>query len=150
MNSFWWVGGLFDNKLIAKVLKFFWVLNLDFGLTILFTLGGWPEHVRTEMVEHKNKFIRQTCKEDMFKWTVTGLIKKTETILKQNNTMNIEEIYFEDMKVEEGGNAQSLTVKTLAKFKDYSQHRRPVSCISWKYCVEPQVCCVQLYLPMDK
>ena len=30
--------------------------------------GGWPEHVRTEMIEHKNKFIRQTCKEDMFKW----------------------------------------------------------------------------------
>ena len=75
----------------------------------------------------------------MFKWTVTGLIKKTETILKQNNTMNIEEIYFEDMKVDEGGNAQSLTVKTLAKFKDYSQHRRPVSSISWKYCLEPQV-----------
>ena len=22
------------------------------------TEGGWPEHVRTEMVEHKNKFIR--------------------------------------------------------------------------------------------
>ena len=32
--------------------------------------GGWPEHVRTEMIEHKNKFIRQTCKEDMFKWLV--------------------------------------------------------------------------------
>ena len=31
------------------------------------TEGGWPEHVRTELVEHKNKFIRQTCKEDMFK-----------------------------------------------------------------------------------
>ena len=22
------------------------------------TEGGWPEHVRTEMIEHKNKFIR--------------------------------------------------------------------------------------------
>ncbi len=32
----------------------------------------------------------------MFKWTVTGLIKKTENVLKQNNTMNIEDIYFED------------------------------------------------------
>ena len=76
----------------------------------------------------------------MFKWTVTGLIKKTETVLKQNNTMDIEEIYFDDMKkTEDAGNAQSLTVKTLAKFKDYSNHRRPVSCISWKCCLEPQV-----------
>ena len=49
---------------------------------------------------------RQTCKEDMFKWTVTGLIKKTETVLKQNNTMNIEEIYFENhKKTAEGGSS---------------------------------------------
>jgi len=37
----------------------------------------------------------------MFKWTVTGLMKKTENVLKQNNTMNIEEIYFEDFDEEE-------------------------------------------------
>ena len=54
----------------------------------------------------------------MFKWTVTGLIKRTETVLKQNNTMDIEEIYFDNMKrTEDTGSAQSLTVKTLAKFK---------------------------------
>ena len=54
----------------------------------------------------------------MFKWTVTGLIKRTETVLKQNNTMDIEEIYFENMKrTEDTGSATSLTVKTLAKFK---------------------------------
>ena len=54
----------------------------------------------------------------MFKWTVTGLIKRTETVLKQNNTMDIEQIYFENMKkTEDTGSAQSLTVKTLAKFK---------------------------------
>ena len=94
--------------------------------------GGWPEHVKTEMIEHKNKFIRQTCKEDMFKWTVTGLMKKTENVLKQNNTMNIEEIYFEDF--DEAGGVQTLDVKTLAKFKDFSGKKRPVSCISWKNC----------------
>ena len=101
------------------------------------TEGGWPEHVKSELSEHKNKFIRQTCKEDMFKWTVTGLIKKTENILKQNNTMDIEQIYFEDVD-EETGNAQTLEVKTLAKFKDYSGNKRPVSCISWKNCKDPQ------------
>ena len=71
----------------------------------------------------------------MFKWTVTGLMKKTENVLKQNNTMNIEEIYFEDF--DEAGGIQTLDVKTLAKFKDFSGKKRPVSCISWKNC---QVC----------
>ena len=57
----------------------------------------------------------------MFKWTVTGLIKRTETVLKQNNTMDIEEIYFENMKrTEDTGSATSLTVKTLAKFKVFA------------------------------
>ena len=31
--------------------------------------GGWPKDVKTEMIEHKNKFIRKTLKEDMFKYT---------------------------------------------------------------------------------
>ena len=30
--------------------------------------GGWPKDVKTEMIEHKNKFIRKTLKEDMFKY----------------------------------------------------------------------------------
>ena len=51
---------------------------------------------------------RQTCKEDMFKWTVTGLIKRTETVLKQNNTMNIEEIYFEGMKKSEDSGSSKV------------------------------------------
>ena len=73
----------------------------------------------------------------MFKWTVTGLIKKTETVLKQNNTMDIEEVYFPDL--DDTGSVQSLDVKTLARFKDFSGRRRPVSCISWKKCAEPCV-----------
>ena len=98
--------------------------------------GGWPEHIKAELSEHTNKFIRQTCKEDMFKWTVSGLIKKTENVLRQNNTMNIEQIYFED--VDDIGNAQTLEVKTLAKFKDHSKHKRPVSSISWQNCENSQ------------
>ena len=42
--------------------------------------GGWPEHVKTEIAEHRNKFIRQTCKEDMFKWTATKLMERMEKI----------------------------------------------------------------------
>ena len=94
--------------------------------------GGWPEHVKTEMIEHKNKFIRQTCKEDMFKWTMVGLMKRTENVLKQNNTMDIDGTYFDNL--DETGSAQTLEVRTLAKFKDFSGNKRPVSNISWKNC----------------
>ena len=42
--------------------------------------GGWPEHVRTEMIEHKNKFIRLmlnlNCKEKKF-FCSDKLVKKT-------------------------------------------------------------------------
>ena len=60
--------------------------------------GGWPEHVKPEMIEHRNKFIRQvssrswgwrtelfvqTCKEDMFKWTTArwggGALEELDT-----------------------------------------------------------------------
>ena len=114
-----------DMNTTAKIVK---------GTSMNHMEGGWPEHVKTDLIEHKNKFIRQTCKEDMFKWTVTGLIKKAEKVLKQNNTMNIEEIYFEDL--DETGSVQTLEVKTLAKFKDFSGHKRPVSYITWKNCQE--------------
>ena len=93
------------------------------------TEGGWPEHVKAELSDQRSKFIRQTCKEDMFKWTMSSLIKKTESVLKQNNTMNIEEIYFDEIEdcSETGG---TIEVKTLAKFKDFSGSKSPVSCIS--------------------
>ena len=71
----------------------------------------------------------------MFKWTVTGLMKKTENVLKQNNTMNIEEIYFEDF--DEASGIQTLEVKTLAKLRDCSDKKRPLSCISTKNCHLP-------------
>ena len=32
--------------------------------------GGWPKDVKTELIEHKNKFIRKTIKEDLFKYDI--------------------------------------------------------------------------------
>ena len=36
--------------------------------------GGWPKDVKTEMIEHKNKFIRKTLKEDMFKYLLLSIL----------------------------------------------------------------------------
>jgi hypothetical protein len=93
--------------------------------------GGWPEHVKPDILEHRNKFIRQTCKEDMFKWTTTRLMKNVEKVLQQNNVMDIEELYFLDL--EDNSESSTLTTKTLARFKDNSGRRRPVGCLAWKH-----------------
>ena len=94
--------------------------------------GGWPEHVRKELAEHRSKFIRHTCKDDTFKWTINRLMNSMEKVFKQNNVMDIEELYFEDM--EDSTEPSTLMTKTLARFKDFSGRRRPVSCLAWKNC----------------
>jgi hypothetical protein len=64
-------------------------------------------------------------------------MKSMEKVLRQNNTMDIEEVYFPDP--DDTGHVQSLEVKTLARFKDSSGRRRPVSCIAWRKGPEPCV-----------
>ena len=87
--------------------------------------GGWPKDVKTEVAEQKNKFVRKIVKEDMFKYSTTKLGKTMEKVLKQNITLNIEELYFTD--VEEPPDYNAKKVKVVAKFKDFSKHKRPVS-----------------------
>ena len=92
--------------------------------------GGWPRDVKTEQVEQKNKFIRKTCKEDMFKYTTTKLGQTMAKALKQNNTLNLEEMYFDDIEESPGSNSKKVTI--IAKLKDFSGRRRPVSCLAWQ------------------
>ena len=93
------------------------------------TEGGWPKDVKTELLEHKNKFIRKTLKEDMFLYTTVKLGILMENTLKQNNTLDIEEMYFDDIEPEEDIHNEKFVA--MAKFKDFSGHRRPVSSLSW-------------------
>ena len=98
--------------------------------TMNHTEGGWPKDVKTEQVEQKNKFIRKTCKEDMFKYTTTKLGQTMAKALKQNITLNLEETYFDD--IEESPSANSKKVTIIGKLKDFSGRRRPVSCLAWQ------------------
>ena len=92
--------------------------------------GGWPKDVKQELMEHKNKFIRKTMKEDMFHYTTVRLGLRMENTLMQNNTMDLEEMYFEEVESEE--DIEEEKVITIARFKDFSGHKRPVSCLSWQ------------------
>ena len=92
--------------------------------------GGWPKDVKTEQVEQKNKFIRKTMKEDMFKYTTTRVCDTMAKALKQNNTLNLEEIYFEEAEENPSSNSKKVTI--IAKLKDFSGRKRPVSCLAWQ------------------
>ena len=94
------------------------------------TEGGWPKDVKTELLEHKNKFIRKTLKEDMFLYTTVKLGIMMENTLKQNNTFDIEGMYFDDVEPEEDIHKEKFI--SMAKFKDFSGYRRPVSSLSWQ------------------
>ena len=50
--------------------------------------GGWPQEVKTQFIEHRNKFLRKIMKEEMFTFTLTKLIKKVERVLMENSTLS--------------------------------------------------------------
>ena len=100
--------------------------------------GGWPREVKTDITESKLKYVRKITKEEMFKYTTSVLLETVEIGLKENQIFRgLDQQYFEE---ETGGNgsydqycdSDNKTVKVVAKFKDFSGRRRPVSCLSWK------------------
>ena len=97
--------------------------------------GGWPSYVKTENKEAKAKFLSRVCKEDMFKFTTIKLAQTISKVLKENNTVNLEQIYFSagdhNQNFEDDGDGKDQ-VTVICKLKDFSKRRRPVSCLSWQ------------------
>ena len=97
--------------------------------------GGWPCYVKTENKEAKNKYLSRVMKEDLFKFTTIKLAQTISKVLKENNTVNLEQIYFTDEKettkiIDENESEARVTI--ICKLKDFSKRRRPVSCLSWQ------------------
>lgn len=96
------------------------------------TEGGWPREVRTENAESKNKYVRKIHKDEMFKYSTLKLAKSITSVLLQNQTLNdIEEPYYDEDEERDVVSDPSKAVKIVAKFKDFSKRRRPVSHLAW-------------------
>ena len=97
--------------------------------------GSWPSYVKTENKEAKNKFLSRVCKEDMFKFTTIKLAETVSKVLKENNTVNLEQIYFtegeQSLQLPDDVDSKDR-VSVICKLKDFSKRRRPVSCLSWQ------------------
>jgi dynein intermediate chain 2 len=91
--------------------------------------GGWPKEVDSTEVPEMNKFKKRLDKDPNFLASVQSLTKQVVPSLEQNNTIDLFEHYFED---EECDHLQeSLSLKTVALFKDPSEEKRSVTKVGW-------------------
>lgn len=97
--------------------------------TMIHTEGGWPKEVDVTEAQDTLKWIKRLEKDPLYHATVKQLTVQTTKCLEQNNTIDLFEHYFH---VEEPEHMpESLTMKTMALFKDPCDEKRSVTKIGW-------------------
>jgi dynein intermediate chain 2 len=97
--------------------------------TMLHTEGGWPKEVDHTDHMDVSKWIRRLEKDPSYSAVVKQLTAKTAECLSQNNTIDLFEHYFHMEEPEHL--PESLTMKTMALFKDPCDEKRSVTKIGW-------------------
>jgi dynein intermediate chain 2 len=91
--------------------------------------GGWPKDISPDEPQDTMKWRKRLEKDPVFTNCVKQLTKQTVPCLEQNVTIDLFEHYFLD---EEPDNLpQSLTMKTVALYKDPAEEKRSVTKIGW-------------------
>ena len=105
------------------------------------TEGGWPKEVKSENAESKNKYVRKIHKEEMYKYTMSKLSEAVNKVLKENQTLHgMDQSYYDDTtdtdnrSMQENFDKDTTPIRVVARFKDFSKQRRPVSYVSWSSC----------------
>jgi hypothetical protein len=92
--------------------------------------GGWPENVDSTEPEQVDRYLKKQSKEHKFKASVHQLSHLAEQSVKQNNTLDIYEQYFD------GADTLKLTseppsMKAYAVFRDPAPVKRTVTAVNW-------------------
>lgn len=77
--------------------------------------GGWPKEINTEEFEDKKRYLKKIEMNDTFNEIVTGLTKKVESRVKQNNSINMFEEYFANQT--DDHSAEPPSAKTITIFR---------------------------------
>lgn len=91
--------------------------------------GGWPKDVNPNESEQTIRFRKKVEKDETYMNTIVNLGGTVEHVIKQNNAIDIYELYFNDMAddvVEEVPSAKTINV-----FKDPNPVKRTANHISW-------------------
>jgi dynein intermediate chain 2 len=91
--------------------------------------GGWPKDVDYEEANDTSRFVKKMEKDDDFKQSVKTLGPILDRCMRQNNTINIFEEYFENDTSDYSSEPPSA--KGLAVFRDPNAVKRTVTSIDW-------------------
>ena len=91
--------------------------------------GGWPKEVDSTVAEHVIRYRKKVERAETYNM-VPGLGVSCETIIKQNNAVDIYEEYFSDLIVDHSSEVPSA--RTLTVLKDpHTKYHRSASYVSW-------------------
>ena len=96
------------------------------------TEGGWPRDVNPGDTEQKSRFRKKIEKDEDFIYKTRQLVRETEKYVKQNNSIDIFEDYFE--VADAATEVKPAGLASVAVFKDpFSREggMRPINRISW-------------------
>jgi len=93
------------------------------------TEGGWPKDINPHEVEQVTRYRKKVEKDEAYIGAVMQLGGVMEHCIKQNNSIDIYEEYFEDVDVESIDEAASA--KTINVFRDPNEIKRTATHISW-------------------
>jgi len=96
---------------------------------MIHTEGGWPKEVDSSEAQDTLKWRKRLEKDPSFVVAVKQLAKQTTMALEQNCTIDLFEHYFHNEAPEIM--PESLTMKTVALFKDPSDEKRSITKINW-------------------
>ncbi|WIA16722.1 hypothetical protein OEZ85_013376 [Tetradesmus obliquus] len=91
--------------------------------------GGWPKDVDYSEAEHTIRYRKKVEKDEDYICTVVQLGASIETLVKQNNAIDIYQEYFAGFAADHSAEAPSA--KTIAVFKDPAGIKRSVSSVHW-------------------
>ncbi|XP_039937647.1 dynein axonemal intermediate chain 2 [Hirundo rustica] len=92
--------------------------------------GGWPKHVDPKNSELTSRYREEVEREDVYTRTVQRLGSLVEHYIRQNNTIDIYEEYFEEEEEEEE-EEEHPSAKTINVLRDPNSTKRMATHLSW-------------------
>ncbi|XP_023343894.1 dynein intermediate chain 3, ciliary [Eurytemora carolleeae] len=94
--------------------------------------GGWPKEVNHEDRMQTHRYKKKCEKDDMYKYSLVKMMLRAETIVKQNNSLEMCEQYFEYESNVFSVQSTAPGITGVHLIKDFSGDERCVSSITWK------------------
>lgn len=91
--------------------------------------GGWPKDINANEPDQTIRYRKKIEKDESYMNTVVSLGNAMEHVIKQNNAIDIYELYFNEMENEQI--EETPSAKTINVFRDPNQNKRTANHISW-------------------